>query len=115
MSEAHNVIPGAGHGTLKSYIIGFILSIALTVIPYMIVVHHMLVEDAIIIAIIGLGVIQLLVQLIFFLHLGLAPDQRSNLLTFCFTTLVLVILVVGSLWIMYNMNYNMMEHTDSPR
>lgn len=106
----HAAIPGAGHGTLKSYIIGFILSIALTVIPYAIVVHHLLSADAVIIAIVALGIVQLLVQLIFFLHLSSAPDQRWNVMTFAFTVLILVILVIGSLWIMWNMNYNMMDH-----
>ena len=109
MTNTHE-IPGAGHGTLKSYIIGFILSIALTVIPYLIVVDHLLAGDAIVIAIVILGILQLLVQLVFFLHLSSAPDQRWNLMTFAFTVLILVIIVVGSLWIMYNLDYNMMEH-----
>ena len=104
---AHN---DAGHGSLKSYIIGFILSILLTIIPYLIVVHHLLLGDALAIAIVVLGVVQLLVQLIFFLHLSAAPEQRWNLMTFAFTLLILAILVVGTLWIMWNMNYNMMEH-----
>lgn len=110
MTNVHE-IPGAGHGTLKSYIIGFILSIALTVVPYLIVVNHMLAGEAIAIAIVVLGILQLLVQLIFFLHLSAAPDQRWNVMSFAFTVLILVIVVAGSLWIMYNMDYNMMEHT----
>jgi cytochrome o ubiquinol oxidase operon protein cyoD len=101
----------AGHSTLKSYIIGFILSIALTLIPYAIVVHHMLTGDALVIAVILLAVAQLFVQLVFFLHLSAAPEQRWNLLTFAFTVLILAILVIGSLWIMWNLNYNMMDHT----
>ncbi len=100
------------HGTQKSYIIGFILSIVLTIIPYTLVVNHLLTEDALIISIVFLGVIQLLVQLIFFLHLSSHPSQRWNLITFSFTVLIVVILVIGSLWIMYNMNYNMMEHAN---
>ena len=105
-------IHGAGHGTLASYIVGFILSILLTIIPYAIVVHHLLVGDMIVIAIVVLGVIQLLVQLIFFLHLSSHPSQRWNVITFAFITLILVILVSGSLWIMWNLNYNMMEHAN---
>ncbi len=105
-------IHGAGHGTLKTYIVGFILSILLTVVPYVIVVHHLLVSDALVIAIVVLGIIQLLVQLIFFLHLSAHPSQRWNVITFTFTLLILVILVSGSLWIMWNMNYNMMDHAN---
>jgi cytochrome o ubiquinol oxidase operon protein cyoD len=105
-------IHGAGHGTQLSYIIGFILSILLTIIPYTIVVHHLLSSDALVISIVVLGVLQLLVQLIFFLHLSAHPSQRWNVITFAFTLLILVILVAGSLWIMWNMNYNMMEHAN---
>jgi heme/copper-type cytochrome/quinol oxidase subunit 4 len=36
---------GSGHGTYKSYIIGFILSILLTILPYLIVVNHLLVHN----------------------------------------------------------------------
>ncbi len=110
MVNTHEVA-SAGHGTLKSYIIGFILSIALTIIPYYLVVSHAaLPEHTIIVSIVLIGVIQLLVQLIFFLHLGLSPSQRWNLMTFVFTVLIVGILVVGSLWIMYNLDYNMMDH-----
>lgn len=98
----------SNHGSLKSYIIGFILSILLTVIPYMLVVNHMFSLEFTVIGIVLLGVVQLLVQLIFFLHLSTAPAHRSALLSFIFTVIILVILVVGTLWIMYNMNYNMM-------
>lgn len=96
------------HGTLKSYIIGFILSIALTVIPYMIVVKHSLSIDAIAISVVAIGIIQLLVQLVFFLHLNTGKDGQDNLLAFVFTFLIIAIIVSGSLWIMYNMNVNMM-------
>ncbi|MBP9741991.1 MAG: cytochrome o ubiquinol oxidase subunit IV [Burkholderiales bacterium] len=106
----HAEIHGTGHGTLKSYIIGFILSIALTIIPYALVVHHLLSGDALIIAVVLLGIVQLLVQLIFFLHLSANKAQRWNSMTFAFTVLIIFLLVVGSLWIMWNLNYNMMDH-----
>lgn len=110
-TNTHN-IPGAGHGTLTSYIIGFILSILLTIIPYMLVINHVISTDAIIIAVVVLGIVQLLVQLIFFLHLNTSNDGRSTLLSFAFTFLILAILVAGSLWIMWNLNYNMMDHAN---
>lgn len=101
---------GSGHGTYKSYIVGFILSIILTVIPYMIVVQHLLPYHIMIIAIVILGVMQLLVQLVFFLHLGAESKPRWNLMAFMFAILVVAILVIGTMWIMYNLDYNMMEH-----
>lgn len=107
----HNINhDNTGHGSLKSYIIGFILSIVLTIIPYTIVVHHMLTGDALVIGVVLLAIAQLFVQLLFFLHLSTAPEQQWNVLTFAFTVLILSILVIGSLWIMWNLNYNMMDH-----
>ncbi|MCE3268756.1 MAG: cyoD [Burkholderiales bacterium] len=101
----------SNHGSLKSYIIGFILSILLTIIPYYIVVNHTFGTESTYIAITIFAVLQLLVQLIFFLHMNMSPEGRNVLLSFIFTVVVLFILVAGTLWIMYNMNYNMMEHT----
>lgn len=100
---------GSGHGTYKSYIIGFILSILLTILPYLIVVNHLLVHNYIIISVVILGVMQLLVQLIFFLHLSSESKPRWNLLAFLFTVLVVAILVIGAIWIMNNLDYNMMH------
>lgn len=111
MADLHqiNVDTGANHGTLKSYIIGFILSIILTVIPYMVVADHMLDKEGTLLVVVVAAVFQLLVQLIFFLHLSTKSEQRWNLLTFVFTVVILLILVVGSLWIMWNLNYNMVN------
>lgn len=101
----------SNHGSLKSYIIGFIFSILLTIIPYVLVVNHVLASEPTFIAIVVLAVLQLLVQLIFFLHLSTSPAHRNTLLSFIFTVIILFILVGGTLWIMYNMNVNMMNHS----
>ena len=96
-----------GHGTLKSYIIGFILSILLTVIPYFIVVNHVFTSGIIIAAVVLLAVLQLLVQLVFFLHLNTESKPRWNLTAFVFSALIVAILVAGTMWIMYHLDYNM--------
>ena len=95
--------------TMSSYIVGFVLSIILTIIPYLIVSRHIINEtNLIILSVVLFAVLQLIVQLTFFLHLSAKPEQRWNLFTFIFTFIVLSILVSGTLWIMYSMNYNMM-------
>ena len=109
MTKHHH--SSSSHGSLGSYIVGFILSILLTIVPYMIVVNHVISLDAVAISIVILGIVQLFIQLKFFLHLNLStPDGKANTLSFAFIFLVLIILVAGSLWIMWNMNYNMMGH-----
>ncbi len=59
-------------------------------------------------AITALALVQLLVQLVFFLHLGTAPDQRSNTMIFLLTVLLIATVVAGSLWVIHNANLNMM-------
>ena len=110
-SHDHDTAYGESHGTVRYYIIGFILSIVLTVIPYVLVTQHILDSDLTIFSIIVAGILQLVVQLVFFLHLGSESKPRWNLMAFIFTIVIVGILVVGSLWIMHNLDYNMMDHT----
>jgi len=93
---------------LRSYVVGFLLSIVLTVIAYLLVVNHTLDGFGLVMTIMVLATAQLLVQLIFFLHLGLDAERRWNLAAFLFMGMILLIVVAGSLWIMNNMNSNMM-------
>lgn len=110
--SAHNVSSATGesHGSVKSYTIGFILSIILTVVPYFIVVQHMMSVEIMAVVVFLLAIGQLFIQLVFFLHLNSSSEQRWNLITILFTSVVLLILVIGTIWIMWNLNYNMMDH-----
>ena len=112
--STHVVVHEEGQGTLRSYTIGFLLSIILTLIAYISVTSHSFGRDVVAAVIIGLAMIQLLVQLVFFLHLGVGRRTRDNLLTLLFMVLVVSILVFGSLWIMKNLNYNMPSPVPSP-
>lgn len=101
---------GHDHGTVKSYIVGFLLSIVLTFAAFALVMENMLTGVAAYAALSTLAVVQLIIQVTFFLHLNTRPRMRWNVISFVFTVIVVGILVAGSLWIMYNMNYNMMDH-----
>jgi cytochrome o ubiquinol oxidase operon protein cyoD len=97
-------------GTTKSYITGFALSILLTLAAYSAVVQKVF-EGAMLTAVIlGLAVIQLTVQVIFFLHLGQESKPRWNLIFFLSTISIILTVVIASLWIMANLNYNMTPH-----
>jgi len=101
------------HGSIKSYITGFVISLILTGISYMAVMNFMSPEsvfslEIVIALVMSLAVLQMFVQLIYFLHLGSKNSPKWNLLFFISTVLVVLIVVVGSLWIMYHLNYNMM-------
>jgi len=95
-------------GPLQAYITGFILSIALTLLAYSLTVHHVVAGNAFILVIASLAMIQLAIQLLFFLHLSQESRPRWRLLVFGFMVMVVAILVYGSVWIMNNLNYNMM-------
>lgn len=96
-----------------SYITGFVLSLILTVGAYLLVSqhvngHHLYLTHKFLIGVVmALAMVQLMVQLVFFLHLGREDKPRWNLRVLMFAALVVSILVVGSLWIMANLDYNM--------
>ncbi|MEM6160579.1 cytochrome o ubiquinol oxidase subunit IV [Erwinia sp. P6884] len=101
---------GASHGSVKSYMIGFILSIILTAIPFWMVMDGGASKATIIGVVVVCAVIQVLVHLVYFLHLNTSSEERWNLVAIVFSALIILIVVVGSLWIMWNLNYNMMPN-----
>ena len=91
----------------KSYIVGFILSVIATLIAYFFVVHHLWPKEILIYVVMGIAVVQLVIQSVFFLHLG--RGTRLKTVTFLFAILIVLVVVVGSLWIMHHLDYNMMH------
>lgn len=101
----------ASRKAFNSYVAGFLLSALFTLIPYFIVVKHLLGSQSLVWAVVIFGVVQLFIQVIFFLHLHKKSKPHWNMVVFFFTLLIVAFLVVGSLWIMYHLNYNMMGAT----
>ena len=110
MEQGHHDAAGASHASVKSYLIGFVLSVILTVIPFALVMQGTWSKSALLIGISLAALVQLVVQLYFFLHLDSSPGQRWNLLSLVLTAIIVILLVGGSLWIMYNLNVRMMDH-----
>ncbi|AAY94262.1 cytochrome o ubiquinol oxidase subunit IV [Pseudomonas protegens] len=98
----------AGHGSVKSYAIGFILSVILTLIPFGLVMYPSLPKDVTLWIVLAFAVIQVLVHLVYFLHLDRSEAQRNNVVAFIFAALVIVLLVGLSLWIMFSIHTVMM-------
>lgn len=97
--------------TFWSLTVGFLLALSLTLLAYAVVVNHWLHGALVMITIVVLAVTQLVVQMVFFLHLGRENKPRWNLTAFFFMLIFLFIIIAGSLWIMYNLNYNMIQMT----
>jgi cytochrome o ubiquinol oxidase subunit IV len=100
--------PMPGHATLKSYLVGFFLALALTALPFAMVMQHGFSREVVIAAIFLMALVQILVHVHFFLHLDTSTEQRWNLITFVFAALIVAILVGGSVWIMINIARHMM-------
>ena len=110
----HGVIRGAGHGhaqggahgSRRSYLIGFLLAIALTLVPFGLVMTHAPLGTPLIIAVFALA--QIGVHVVYFLHVNRSQEQRWNLMALIFTAIVVCIILGGSIWIMHNLYINMM-------
>ncbi|MCB1106579.1 MAG: cytochrome o ubiquinol oxidase subunit IV [Chlamydiia bacterium] len=96
--------------SFKPLVIGFILTLVLIFAAYRIVAYGHLTQTLLMTSIILIGCITAIVQLIFFLHLGLEERPRWNLMMFLFGVALIAVLIGGSLWIMSNLNYNVMPH-----
>lgn len=98
----------------RSYFIGFGLSLGLTILAFVVTMMQLdsdstaYPKTALLVGLVILAAIQLVVQLVFFFHLGHESKPRLNTVSFLFMLMVVGIIGFGSLWIMYNLNYNMM-------
>lgn len=91
---------------MRAYVIGFSLSVYLTIVAYLLVTKHLFDGRLLIALIIGLAVLQFVVQVYYFLHLGQETRPRWKLVSFIFMIGTVGILVFGSLWIMSNLDYH---------
>lgn len=108
MSGSHSSHGEASHGSVKSYVIGLVLSIVLTIVAFGMVMTGAFSTLTTVIVIVSAAVLQLLVQLIMFLHMNTKADEGWNFMSFVFTVKILVLVIGGSLWIMHNLNHTMM-------
>jgi len=93
---------------LQPYLTGFVLALVLTVIPFGLVAAGILPPFATLVIIAILAVVQVVVHLRYFLHIG-QSTPRENLLTLAFAALLIFIMIGGSLWIMLDLNARMMS------
>lgn len=97
----------------KPYIIGFLLSLVLTLVPYWLVTDGNFDRTAVLVALAVFAVMQVWIQLYFFLHLNTEPKPRLKSWAFGFMTLVVIIVAFGSIWVMNNLDYHMMSGHDA--
>ncbi|WP_297770224.1 cytochrome o ubiquinol oxidase subunit IV [uncultured Alcanivorax sp.] len=97
------------HVSLKEYVIGFVLAVILTVIPFWLVMGNVF-ESSTTTALLILPfmVVQIVVHMVFFLHMNFHSEGGWNMLALIFTLVLVFITLAGSLWVMISLNNNMM-------
>ena len=95
------------HATLKSAVTGYVFSLLLSLEAYLFVSRHLATGSLLLTVICAAALVQLLVQLIFFLHITDQFNRRWNLLVLGFAVLIAGIIVGGSIWIMNGLSYQM--------
>ncbi len=100
------------HGpSIGSYLVGFILAVFFTLGSFIPVMYGMMASWAIstkVAYLIGMAIIQIIVQIVFFLHLNSGPDAKWNLSALWFAAICVFVIIGGTWWAISHLNYNMM-------
>jgi cytochrome o ubiquinol oxidase operon protein cyoD len=101
-----------GAGRLKrgfiNYLVGLGLAVLLTVASFWAAQTHLIYGPGVSVALVVFAVAQMGIHLVFFLHITTAPDNTNNVLALAFGVLIACLIIFGSLWIMANLDHNMM-------
>jgi cytochrome o ubiquinol oxidase subunit IV len=107
--NAHGSAHGTASGSFGSYAAGFILSVILTAGAFGVVLHGALDPTTAMVVLAVLAFVQVVVHLVFFLHLNASAGQGWNVLSLAYTVLAAAFLIFGTIWVMHNVGMNMMS------
>lgn len=93
---------------LQSYLTGLALAVGLTIASFWAVRTNLIYGPGVPIALVAFAIAQMGIHLVFFLHITTGPDNTNNVLALAFGVLIVGLVVFGSLWIMANLNHNML-------
>lgn len=97
------------HGTKQDYVTGFILAVILTAIPFFLVMTGVFSSARLTgFLVLACAVAQIIVHMVYFLHMNPRTEAGWTMVSLVFTIIVLVIAVIGTIWVMYHMDANMM-------
>ena len=107
--DDHHGHDDGGHGSFKSYVTGFILAVILTAIPFWLVLGKVFDKSSTTgLVLLAFGAVQIVVHMIYFLHMNTRAEGGWSMLALLFTVMVVAIMMSGSVWVMYHLNENMM-------
>jgi cytochrome o ubiquinol oxidase operon protein cyoD len=94
------------------YTIGLVLAVLLTATSFWVANTSLLWPPGVVLGLVVLAIAQMGIHLVFFLHITTGPDNTNNVLALAFGTLIVLLVVAGSLLIMTNLNENMMPPSE---
>ncbi|MYL99660.1 cytochrome o ubiquinol oxidase subunit IV [Novosphingobium sp. FGD1] len=108
-ADKHDAMEHGGHGSMREYVVGFILSVVLTAIPFWLVMSGAIPDGrTTALVIMAFAIVQIVVHMIYFLHMNTKSENGWTVMALIFTIVIVVIALSGSLWVMYHLNTNMM-------
>ncbi|HWU03475.1 MAG TPA: cytochrome o ubiquinol oxidase subunit IV [Novosphingobium sp.] len=108
-AHGHDDHGPAFHASLRDYVVGFILSVILTAIPFWLVMSGAIADHQTAgLVITAFAAVQIVVHMVYFLHMSGKVEGGWNLLALIFTGILVMILLSGTLWVMFHLNHNMM-------
>ncbi|QCI20595.1 cytochrome o ubiquinol oxidase subunit IV [Buchnera aphidicola (Brachycaudus cardui)] len=94
---------------IKSYLLGFLFSIVLTILPFLLVIQKIFSSQTNCIIILICAISQIIIHFLFFLHLNINTiEGKWNIITLLFALIIIFIIIFGSIWIMFNLNHHML-------
>ena len=95
-------------GELRGYVLGIVLALLLSVIPFALVGLHAMMRFRVLVAVAACAVVQVVVHFRLFLHIDLSRQKRDDLQLILFSTLIVVLMVGGTIWIIMNEHAKML-------
>ena len=113
--DVHHHDHAPDHGSLNSYLTGFVLAVILTAIPFWLVMTKVITNSSTAgLILLGLAAVQVVVHMVYFLHMNSKSEGGWTFLAMLFTVMVVCIMLSGSLWVMSHLNKNMMPGMMTP-
>lgn len=107
--DHHHHEDEAPHGSLYDYVVGFVLSVILTAIPFWLVMGKVIDDKTVLsLILLGIGAVQIVVHMVYFLHMTPKAEGGWNMMALLFTLVLVVITMAGSMWVMFHLHSNMM-------
>jgi cytochrome o ubiquinol oxidase operon protein cyoD len=108
-ADTHGHGDAPSHGSRRTYLTGFALSVILTAVPFWLVMTGAIADKQVAaLVVMALALVQVIVHMIYFLHMNSRSEGGWTMMALIFTVVMVAIGLIGSLWVMHHMNLNMM-------